>query len=87
MSYSSGMTSPGLSLTAVSTRASRFAGRAAVLAARWAEVEPKAKAEGLTTSSDIDADGGMVSIGGGGVTCIVMVNNEPPLVNRTCQDG
>lgn len=141
MSYSSGMTSPGLSLTAVSTRTSRFAGRAAVLAAtlvlgsslaacggggsndatsaapaslqaeqlslelesaidkdnttafseqlaaRWAELEPKAASEGLTTSSDIDADGGMVSIGGGGVTCVVMVNNEPPLVNRTCQDG
>ena len=57
------------------------------LAARWAELEGKATSEGLTTSADIDTDGGLVSIAGGGVTCVVMVNNEPPMVNRTCQDG
>ena len=57
------------------------------LAARWQELEAKAAQEGLTTSSDIDPDGGMVSISGGGVTCEVSVNNEPPVVTRTCQDG
>jgi hypothetical protein len=57
------------------------------LQARWTELEPKAAEAELTTSSDIDADGGVVSIAGGGVTCVVTVVNEPPAVTRACEGG
>jgi hypothetical protein len=57
------------------------------LQARWNELEPKAAQDELTTSSDINADGGVVSIAGGGVTCTVTVVNEPPAVNRVCEGG
>lgn len=55
--------------------------------ARWDELEPKATAADLTTSSDIDSDGGVVSISGSGVTCVVTVVNEPPAVERVCEDS
>jgi hypothetical protein len=57
------------------------------LQARWSELEPKAAEAELTTSADIDSDGGVVSIAGGGVTCIVTVVNEPPAVTRACEGG
>ena len=57
------------------------------LGSSWEAQKSKAEAEGLTTSSDIDADGGVVTISGGGVICTVTVNNEPPTVLRSCDNG
>jgi hypothetical protein len=57
------------------------------LDARWSELEPKASGEELTTSAEIDSEGGRVSISGGGVTCVVTVVNEPPAVTRICEGG
>lgn len=55
--------------------------------AQWDELEAKATEANLTTSSDIDSDGGVVSISASGVTCVVTVVNEPPAVERVCTDS
>ena len=57
------------------------------LTTQWTALEPRAAQAGLTTSSDIDDDGGLVEISGGGVTCRVIVVNEPPAVTRACEGG
>jgi hypothetical protein len=57
------------------------------LTTQWQELLPTADAEGLTSASDIDANGGVVTISGGGVTCTVTVNNEPPTVLRACDNS